>query len=112
MTDQLICAVCAGEANGVAIVDRHGSVRWRLCGDPMCADIAKRWNDRGEIATTPYENEAVTNAGRKAGKHLVALGVTDMARLSREEWAGFVSLIVSEYRSEVSRLASEQGPPF
>lgn len=114
-TDQaLLCVVCHGEASGLAVVDRFGSITYRVCDDPRCCDTAKRWAAVGGAAHdfTPYEREAMANAGRIAGKRLAAGGVTDMAKLSKEQWQGHINAVVLTYRSELQRIVADNYPPF
>jgi len=50
---------------------------------------------------------ALANAGRSAGEYLGAIGQTDVAKLSREEWQRFIATIALGY--EDFRRAEAQG---
>jgi hypothetical protein len=115
MTDESnLCVVCHGQASALACINTSGEVISRICDDPRCAEIARRWAVTGAGNDfTAYERLAMMSAGKAAGQFLARdLGQTDMAQLTRVQWAAFVNRMIGAYRADLQKLVQEQAPPF
>jgi hypothetical protein len=66
----------------------------RFCSG-WCMDA--RAQGKTMIDPTPYEQTAMENAGEQAGQYLEALGKTDLATLTAEEWATFINVVCTGY---------------
>lgn len=58
------------------------------------------------IDVTPNEKAALQQGGHMGGEYLDAIGKTDLATLSLEEWATFVECIVTGYCDQLRDLAA------
>jgi uncharacterized protein DUF6511 len=58
------------------------------------------------IDPTPNEQDALSAGGRSGGEYLDALGQTDLAQLSFEEWKTFIEVIVTAYCDHLRDLAA------
>lgn len=63
------------------------------------------------IDPTEHEVEAIMAASEPAGQYIEALGRTDMATWSSDEWLGFLEAVVTGYENRLAELANE-GIPF
>ena len=102
----IACAVCEAEAGAVKVG------RYWLCHDPRCADVAKTWLTREPDGSTYWEREAVKAGGRAAGEYLMTIGITDLARLTPDQYSTFAGTLVKGYRQELRRLGALKAPPF
>lgn len=108
MTNQNpICVVCAGQGTGVSVGE------YPLCNDPRCADVAKAWRVKGVGGLSNIEGQAIELAGKSGGSFLMneLAGKTDLAKMTPQEWLGFVTALIKSYRAELQRL-SDDGIPF
>lgn len=106
------CIVCGGEASRLGYAVNGVAPGWRVCRQVGCAAAAAHMSSAGQMPDTPYEHEALDLTGRVAGKHLMALGKTDLKTMTKGEWQEFIRVVVSGWRSEVARLTIENAPPF
>lgn len=103
------CAVCSRASTGFAF--SAPSVR----GAPAffcsmhCSEV---WMvaHRKKIELTRDEAAAALAGGKAAGAFLDQLGRTDMAQLSRVEWAEFCERLTRGYLAELQRKADAQVP--
>lgn len=51
---------------------------------------------------TQHEIASIVATGSKAGAHLDALGKTDLATMTQEEWLGFIEATVMAYAGEMA----------
>jgi len=57
------------------------------------------------IDPTPNEIAAMEHGGRKGGEYLDRLGKTDLAKLTNEQWATFIEVIVTGYGDHLRDFA-------
>ncbi|GAB5501174.1 MAG: hypothetical protein PsegKO_34850 [Pseudohongiellaceae bacterium] len=57
------------------------------------------------IDPTPNEQAALTHAGAMGGEMLEEIGETYLAKLSLEQWEGFLGCIVGAYLTRLGELA-------
>jgi hypothetical protein len=57
------------------------------------------------IDPTEYEREAIAHGGVQAGEYLEALGKTDLATMTTDEWDAFVEVIVTGYVERLGEIA-------
>ena len=65
---------------------------------------------RKKIELTRDKSAAALAGGKAAGDFLEQLGQTDMAQLSRVEWAEFCERLIRGYLEELQRQADAQVP--
>jgi len=58
------------------------------------------------IDPTPNEQDALNEGGLSGGEYLDALGQTDLAELSLEDWQAFIEVIVTAYCDHLRDLAA------
>lgn len=111
MTDatEAECVVCGAEAGHVRVGEH------RLCDDPRCADVAKRWatmSPDGDKLTF-WEAEAVKAGGKAAGNFAFdECGTTDLMRLSPDQYGEFCRRFVHTYRETLREQWRTGAPPF
>ena len=59
------------------------------------------------IDPTPNETEAMAFGGQMGGEYLEAIGKSDLATLSEEEWARFLDAVVTGYCDHLRALAAK-----
>jgi hypothetical protein len=62
------------------------------------------------IDPTEHEIAALLEASQPAGEYIEALGRTDMAAWSNDEWMGFIECVVTGYTDALRKLASDKVP--
>lgn len=60
----------------------------------------KRTPEMSSSDTRPHEDSALEYAGDCAGEFLDALGKTDLAKLSVEEWQGLIKCVALNYQNK------------
>jgi len=73
------------------------------------------------INSTPNEQAAMKQGGKKGGTYLEGLGQTDLSQLSLDQWQAFISCVITGYCDHLRELADKdqqqlsdlsQGVPF
>ncbi len=59
-----------------------------------------------------YEQRARDAAGERAGAFLDAIGKTDLATLTPEEWATFLQQVLVGFEDELRRMLLARTAPF
>src|SRR4051812_15700446 len=59
------------------------------------------------IDPTPLERSAMDYAGEQAGEYIEALGKSDMAAMSAEEWGTLINVVCSAYFERVGAVINE-----
>lgn len=98
----LACHICQREAvHGLAYHSK-----------PLCAHCAP-YPNAGELLVelTTSEEEAIEAGGAHAGAYLDAIGKTDLATLTHDEWSAFLCKVLGGY-SDYMREAVKSHPPF
>lgn len=66
------------------------------------------------IDPTPHEIAAIEAASDPAGQYIESLGRSDMATWSRDEWLGFIEVVVTGYsdalRERIATVPQEAMP--
>ncbi len=57
------------------------------------------------IDPTEYEREAIAHGGVQAGEYLEALGKTDLATMTTEEWDAFIEVVCTGYVERLGEIA-------
>lgn len=65
---------------------------------------------RGPIEITPYEAQAIERVGPHAGKYLDAIGKTDLASMTVEEWSKFIEHVCKSYMAEIRDVVNTDVP--
>jgi len=50
----------------------------------------------------PYQNEAALIGGQNAGEYLDSIGKTDLAKLTKDEWQTFCSVMCVNYHQAIA----------
>lgn len=111
------CEVCRRDRSGLGFYDPGQgpfiSKAVQHACSMACLDIIHHYWRTGEVLNpTHYEKEALATAGDKAGEYLESIGKTDLAQLTREEWATFLNTVFGTATDELRRLAEENAVPF
>lgn len=61
------------------------------------------------IDPTPNEKAAFVHGGEMGGEYLDSIGKTDLAVLTRDEWATFVEAVITSYCDHMRALAERDG---
>ena len=57
------------------------------------------------IDPTEYEREAIAHGGVQAGEYLEALGKTDLATMTEQEWDAFIEVVCTGYVERLGEIA-------
>lgn len=69
--------------------------------------------NRASIDISKTENKALKTASDDGGMYLEALGKTDLATMSVEEWNEFVKVLAFSYAEAMADVVEiEEGPPY
>jgi len=120
MTNRLVdrtgdwqCISCARVAGEYAIWPR-GKIPGFACSIE-CAHLAYWVREKTVSELNDLEKSALGKASDFAGEYLDELGKTDMAQMTREEWATFLEKVLLGFSSGLrSELKSESriAPPY
>lgn len=106
-----LCGVCRRRDRGIA-TKANSKLIW-VCDDPECLDIATRSGGMKQQDFDTLEAEAAcVGAGDAMGAFLDEIGVTDMARMSHEQWAEMCKRGAAGYRAHLKKLVDENAIPF
>jgi hypothetical protein len=103
------CAVCNRGSAGFAFSAPGAHAAPAFFCSMHCSEV---WMvaHRNKIVLTRDETTAALAGGKAAGAYIEQLGRTDMARLSRVEWAEFCERLTRGYLEELQRQADAQVP--
>ena len=103
------CAVCSRASAGFAFSAPQTEVPPVFFCSTRCSEV---WMvaQRRKIELTRDEGAAALAGGKAAGALLDQLGRTDMAQLSRVEWAEFCERLTRGYIEALQRQADAQVP--
>ncbi len=107
----MLCAVCRRDARGFGFVAALIGVEApavKLCS-MRCMDLARRL--KGVIKPNQHEAAALEAAAQAGGARVEAIGRTDLATWSAEEWAALIDVIVTAFQDHL-RAAYADDPPF
>lgn len=107
LNDPADCVACKRHAIGLGIGNPGGSPRW-VCAE--CVPIIREL--RAVTKFDPYELIARADAGEKAGEMLDAIGKSDLADMTKEEWLTFLGTVIDEFGKSIRRQVAEQSAPF
>ena len=63
-----------------------------------------------KIELTKDEAAAAAAGGKAAGAYLEAIGKTDLAEMTKDEWAAFCGVLVTGYCADLQEQADNQIP--
>ncbi|MFH6786294.1 MULTISPECIES: DUF6511 domain-containing protein [Methylobacterium] len=111
--EPVICGVCRRRANtGFGWAGKQGRPVLWLCDSPECGRAARSVYEMPTIELDRYEQRARDAAGERAGAFLDAIGKTDLATLTPEEWATFLQQVVVGFEDELRRMLLARTAPF
>ena len=80
--------------------DTHNGVRSKL---PKVYHMPRKTLD-------DYERRALEDGGNAGGEYLDEIGKTDLANLKPEEWAAFLSRVLTGYADSMREIVSKEVP--
>ena len=103
------CGVCKRASAGFAFCAPQSQTPPVFFCSMLCSEV---WMiaHRKKIELTRDEATAAIAGGKVAGAFLEQLGRTDLAQLSRVEWAEFCERLTRGYLAELQRQADAQVP--
>ncbi|MFO1144841.1 MAG: DUF6511 domain-containing protein [Amaricoccus sp.] len=103
------CGVCKRASAGFAFCAPQSPTPPVFFCSMLCSEV---WMiaHRKKIELTRDEATAAIAGGKVAGAFLEQLGRTDLAQLSRVEWAEFCERLTRGYLAELQRQADAQVP--
>jgi len=111
-----VCGVCARQARGFGVCqllgDGMNGLVVPLCDQIECAVIARRTYHMSARAWTAAEQEALQTAGKNAGAYLDAIGKSDLAGLTGEEWRKFCETMIEGFSAALSDELARGEAPF
>lgn len=100
------CAVCNRAGRGIAFI--APGVRADFCS-MKCSGVYMLTRANG-IELHRNEADAALAGGKAAGAYLDGIGKTDLARMTKDEWAQFCAELVAGYVADLQRQAREHVP--
>lgn len=102
----------SGKGGPCFICAREALAGFTFKGKPVCITCAPH-SLAGEVMLefTDTENEAIEAGGAEAGAYLDAIGKTDLADLTPEQWVKFLGTYLHGYSAHM-REAARINPPF
>lgn len=110
-TTEGLCSVCRCVDRGVSVRLGRNSNLW-VCSDPECLDLAVRSSAMRQEEFLGIERQAAQRGGEEGGGYLEAIGKTDLADLTPEQWDEFVETVIQGYRVGLKKLVDENAAPF
>jgi hypothetical protein len=106
-----LCAVCRRRAEWLGYNNGGRSAVIWLCNEDDCIAAGKVIYNMPQQMLDAYEATALLEAGDKAGGYLDEIGITDLARLDRDQWREFLRRIVVGYEEVLRRkILNNEGP--
>lgn len=90
-----VCFICRSLACGLAY-GNPGRLGWQ-CTDCLEAGVAAKAYTMTDKQYDEFETKALETSGQAGGEYLDAIGKTDLATLTREEWMCFLGVVQSSY---------------
>ena len=103
------CAVCSRASAGFAFNAPEAQVPPAFFCSMRCSEVWMVAHRKG-IELARDEAAAALAGGQAAGAFLEELGQTDMAQLSREQWAAFCERLTRGYLEALQAQADAQVP--
>jgi hypothetical protein len=109
--EEHVCTVCRRSAVGYGYAPSGAApVAW-VCDDPECLRLVREEYTTLQRNFSRWESLAVQAGGKEAGAYLDAIGVTDLAKLTADQYREFCRNLVAGYRSGL-KLAMRDEAPF
>jgi hypothetical protein len=103
-----VCAICGRAGRGFGWFDPNGGkVTYRACSKECVETIIRRFP---MVDPTEHEIAALLEASQPAGEYIEALGRTDMATWSHDQWMSFLETVVTAYADALRKFADEKVP--
>jgi Family of unknown function (DUF6511) len=112
-----ICAVCRRRAVwlGYSPMSKHlspqGPVVW-LCDDEGCHRAARSAYAMPNKELNDLEQSAALEAGAMAGRYLDQIGITDLAKLTDQQWREFLRRLLTGFEQTLRRKILDGESPF
>lgn len=108
--DSEVCFICRKRSWGVGVGDLKTKTGWtcRDCHPDLAWSALRMTDERFDV----YETKALKEAGAQGGGYLDSIGVTDMAKLTPEEWETFLRTIIDGFGDNLRAILYGNQPPF
>lgn len=111
-SEPTVCAVCHRHAVWLGYrPKRRGPIIW-LCDSNSCHAAARKVYGIAQGVLDAYELGAALEAGVDAGTYLDAIGKSDLASLTSDEWREFLRRVVVGFEHALRRMILQNEPPF
>jgi hypothetical protein len=109
MRDEAVCAVCARMEAGYGYHPRGAFQHaiW-VCDDPDCLKIARGIYAMHQDRFTMLERLAAIEGGAKGGDYLEAIGKSDLAALTVQDYEEFCRRVIAGYRAQLKFLCATE----
>lgn len=110
--NEFLCCVCRRPAVGLAVTAkgrRNSPLGW-VCDDAECIQIAKDSFDMRQLDFNRLDELATQEGGNEAGQYLDAIGKTDLAQLTEQQWQEFCRKMVGGYRLALKTKLKDEAP--
>jgi hypothetical protein len=107
-----LCAVCRRQAMPLGYRPMPGMPALWVCQDAECQRAARKVYGMSTEDLTHAEQVAAEAGGDAAGQWLDSISKTDLATLTREEWAEFLRLIIDGYQCKLRHMMAHDYIPY
>lgn len=108
--EEHVCAVCRRSAVGYGYASHRAAPAAWVCDDPECLRLVRENYTTLQRNFSRWESLAVVAGGREAGAYLDAIGVTDLAALTEDQYREFCRHLVAGYRSGLKLVMRDEAP--
>lgn len=108
--EEHVCAVCRRSAVGYGYAPNAKAPTAWVCDDPACLQLVRENYTALQRNFSRWESLAVQAGGKEAGAYLDAIGVTDLANLTADQYREFCCHLVAGYRSGLKLVTRDEAP--
>lgn len=110
MSHSETCSICKRRASRLTL-DTEGGRTWHVCESISCVAVVEHASSMKRESFDAFEALALVDGGKAGGGYLDSIGVTDLARLSKDQYHQFLQTVLSGYAQSMrSRLISNAAP--
>jgi hypothetical protein len=110
--DHAVCGVCRRRAFGLGYAPKRSTNIMWLCDSADCHHAAAKVYTMPQPTLDKHETLAADMGGQWAGEYLDELGVTDLTKLSPDEWREFLRRVVVGFSDALRNGFKPEEIPF
>lgn len=111
-TDPACCLVCRRRAASLGVLrNKRPPILW-ICDDPICIKHGSKVANMSQKQLDAYEKKARRIASEEAGEYLEQIGITDLAKLSEDQWITFNEKIIIGFERAMRDVIASGEAPF